>query len=223
MGKETTERPAWLIVGLGNPGAAYAGTRHNVGFRVVAVLAGAAGVAFAGPAGGALWARAPVGGELAMLLQPQAFMNASGPPVAAWLEALGLPAERLLVVADDLDLEVGRVKVAGAGGDGGHRGLRSIAEAVGTAGFLRMRVGIGRPAGEDAAAYVLKPPGPGEAEALGAAETRAAEAVRAVMADGPAAAMNRFNPWPPSPAPWNPRPETPDSEPPGGGDPRAAI
>ena len=201
MGEETGRR-SWLIVGLGNPGEAYAGTRHNVGFRVVAGVTKAAGAAFTGPAGNALWARARLGRELVMLLQPQGFMNASGPPVAAWLEALGLQPERLLVVADDLDLEVGRVKVASGGGDAGHRGLRSIAEGLGTQGFLRVRVGIGRrPAGEDAAAYVLSPPPPAEAEALRAGEVLAAEAVRAVGAEGPAAAMNRFNPWPVAAAP----------------------
>jgi PTH1 family peptidyl-tRNA hydrolase len=172
-----------------------------VGWRVVAAVAKAAGAVFTGPIDNALWAGARLGGEPVLLLQPQGFMNASGPPVVAWVGALGLHPERLLVVADDLDLEVGRVKVASGGGDAGHRGLRSIAEALGTQGFLRLRVGIGRPAGEDAAAYVLSPPAPAEAEALRVAEAMAAEAVWAVVAEGPTAAMNRFNPWPAVAAP----------------------
>ncbi|HEY7676582.1 MAG TPA: aminoacyl-tRNA hydrolase, partial [Candidatus Methylomirabilis sp.] len=101
---------------------------------------------------------------------------------------------------DDLDLEVARLKVAAGGGDGGHRGVRSIGEALGDLGFLRVRVGIGRPVGDDAIAYVLAAGAGHEAEALRAAEARAAEAVEAILADGPAAAMTRFNPWPPAPA-----------------------
>jgi PTH1 family peptidyl-tRNA hydrolase len=187
---------AWLIAGLGNPGPGHAAARHNVGFRVVAVLAAAAGAAFRGPARGALWAWALTGGRPAVLIQPQEYMNYSGPPVAAWLAALGLGPDRLVVIHDDLDLAVGRLKVAAGGGDGGHRGIRSIGEALGDLEFLRVRVGIGRPAGDDAAAYVLAAPAGHEAEALRAAEARAAEAVEAILAGGPAAAMTRFNPWP---------------------------
>lgn len=188
---------AWLVVGLGNPGPGHAAARHNVGFRVVAGLASAAGACLGGPRHGALWARAILGGRPAVLVQPQAYMNCSGPPTAAWLAEVALGPDRLLVIHDDLDLEVGRVKVAAGGGDGGHRGLRSIEEALGCLEFLRVRVGIGRSAGEDAADYVLAAPTEAEAEILRAAEARAAEAARAVLAEGPVAAMNRFNPWPP--------------------------
>ena len=187
---------AWLIVGLGNPGPAHAAARHNVGFRVAVVLASVAGAAFRGPECGALWARANLGGQPAVLIQPQEYMNCSGPPVAAWLGALGLGPDRLLVIHDDLDLELGRVKVAAGGGDGGHRGVRSIGEALGDLGFLRVRVGLGRPEGVDAVAYVLAPPAVVEADVLRAAEARAAEAVRTVLTDGLTAAMDRFNPWP---------------------------
>jgi len=187
---------AWLIAGLGNPGPSYAAARHNVGFRVVAVLAAASGVAFRGPARGALWARAVVEGRPTVLIQPQEYMNCSGAPVAAWLAVLGLEPDRLVVIQDDLDLAVGRLRVTAGGGDAGHRGIRSIGEAVGDLSFLRVRVGIGRPTGEDAVTYVLAAPAGPEAEALRGAEARAVEAVEAVLAGGPAAAMNRFNPWP---------------------------
>ncbi len=186
----------WLIVGLGNPGPGHAAARHNVGFRVAAGLASAAGATLGGPQHGALWAQATVGGRPAVLVQPQASMNCSGPPTAAWLAALALGPDRLLVIHDDLDLEVGRVKVGAGGGDGGHRGIRSIGAALGSLEFLRVRVGIGRPAGEDATDYVLAPPTEAEAESLRAAEARAAEAAWAVLGEGPVAAMNRFNPWP---------------------------
>ncbi len=204
---------AWLIVGLGNPGSEYAASRHNVGFRVAAVLAAAAGASFRGPERGALWAWARLGGPPAVLLQPQEYMNSCGPSAAAWLGVLRLTPDRLLVISDDLDLEVGRVKVGRGGGDGGHRGIRSLAEALGDLTFPRVRVGIGRLVGDDAAAYVLAPPGPGEAEVLRAAEVRAAEAARAVLAEGLAAAMNRFNPWPPPEG--NHRPQTIDPKPEG--------
>ncbi len=193
---------AWLVVGLGNPGLAHAAARHNVGFRVVARLAAWAGAAFGDPVRGALWAPAVVGGRPAVLLQPQEFMNRSGPPVAAWLEALELGADHLVVIHDDLDLDLGRLKVATGGGDAGHRGIRSVAEAVGTPDFLRVRVGIGRPAGAEAAAHVLAAPPAAVAEVLRGAEARAAEAVQAILGEGPLAAMNRFNPWPaPPPGP----------------------
>ncbi len=195
---EICNRVAWLIAGLGNPGPAYAATRHNAGFRVVEALAGGAGARFHGPERTALWARGVLGGQAAVLLKPQAWMNGSGPPVAAWLAGLGLTPDHLLVVSDDLDLEVGRVKVAAGSGHGGHRGVRSIGEALGTFAFSRVRVGIGRPVGTEATEYVLAPPGPEEAVAWCAAEARAAEAVRTILADGLAAAMNRWNPWPPA-------------------------
>lgn len=163
---------------------------------MVEVLAATGGAAFQGPEHGALWARATMGGRPLVLLQPYQYMNCSGPPVAAWLAALGLGPDRLLVIHDDLDLEVGRVKVAAGAGDGGHRGVRSVAEAVGDSGFLRVRVGIGRPPGEDAMAYVLAAPSPAERDLLRLAEARAAEAVRVILAEGRTAAMNRFNPWP---------------------------
>lgn len=186
---------AWLIAGLGNPGPAYAATRHNVGFRVTAALAAAAGASFRGPVRGALWAPSTIGGRAALLIQPQEYMNRSGPAVAAWLAALGLSPDSLLVISDDLDLPVGRLRVATGRGDGGHRGIRSVRESLGDLRFLRVRVGIGRLAGQDPVEYVLAAPGPDEAGALREAEARAADAVRAVLADGVVAAMNRFNPW----------------------------
>ena len=222
---EICNRVAWLIVGLGNPGPAYAATRHNAGFRVVEALATGAGARFHGPEGAALWARGMVEGHAAILLKPQAWMNGSGPPVAGWLAALGLPPDRLLVVNDDLDLAVGRVKVAAGSGHGGHRGVRSVGEALGTLAFPRARVGIGRPAGVEATAYVLATPGPEEAAALRAGEARAAEAVRTILADGLAAAMNRWNPWPPA-GPGQIRSsklETRNEEPEEGGIRRAAV
>jgi PTH1 family peptidyl-tRNA hydrolase len=184
----------WLVVGLGNPGPDYAGTRHNVGFSVVERLADEARGEFQPGPGRSRVARVRLTGVPVVLAEPLAFMNASGDPVAACLASLGLPVERLLVVHDDLDLTLGRIKVVAEAGTGGHRGVAGIQAVLGTSGFPRIRVGIGRPGEtEDAALRVLsaftEAEAPVAAEALG----RAAAAARSVVADGPAAAMNRFN------------------------------
>jgi PTH1 family peptidyl-tRNA hydrolase len=184
----------WLVAGLGNPGAEYAGTRHNVGFAVVERLAEQARAPFLpGPARSRV-ARVRLAGSSVLLVQPLAFMNASGEPVAACLSALRLPAERLVVVHDDLDLPLGRLKVVAEAGAGGHRGVASIQARLGTAAFPRVRIGIGRPGeSEDAADRVLSPFSDEEAPVAAEAVDRAAVAVRSVILHGPAAAMNRFN------------------------------
>jgi PTH1 family peptidyl-tRNA hydrolase len=184
----------WLVAGLGNPGPEYAGTRHNVGFSVVERLAEESRAAFRAGPGRARVAPVRLAGTPVLLLEPLAFMNLSGEPVVACLSALRLPAERLLVVHDDLDLPLGRVKVVAEAGAAGHRGVASIQAILGTTAFPRIRIGIGRPEeSEDAADRVLSPfteaEGPIVAEALG----RAAAAVRSLIAEGAATAMNRFN------------------------------
>jgi PTH1 family peptidyl-tRNA hydrolase len=129
-----------------------------------------------------------------MLLRPQTFMNQSGLAVAAWLEALGLPASELIVVHDDLDLPLGRLRVVGSAGPGGHRGVTSIQEALRTQAFPRVRVGIGRPReGEGAVERVLEEFGPDEYPVAEEMVERAASAVRTLVASGLAAAMDRYN------------------------------
>lgn len=182
------------MAGLGNPGSAYARTRHNVGFLVLERLAAEARVPFAPEAfqaevGWAVVSRAPV-----VLLKPQAFMNRSGPPVADWLAVLALPAERLVVVHDDLDLPLGRLRLTGSAGSGGHRGVASIQAAMGTREFPRVRVGIGRPdEDEDAADHVLGEFRPEEYPLVEEVVVRAAAAVRSLIGEGLAAAMGRYN------------------------------
>jgi PTH1 family peptidyl-tRNA hydrolase len=186
----------WLVAGLGNPGPEYAGTRHNVGFAVVERLASEAGVRLCGDRFGAQAAQTDLSGIPISLLKPQTFMNLSGPAVAAWLEALGLPAARLAVVHDDLDLPLGRLRVAGSAGPGGHQGVASIQEALGTQAFPRVRVGIGRPReGEDAADRVLEEFAPEERAAVAEMVDRAAGAVRTLICHGLAVAMGRYNAW----------------------------
>ena len=184
----------WLVAGLGNPGPAYVRTRHNVGFAVVERLAAAAAAGFApGPCEAQL-AAISVSSVPVLLLKPQTFMNRSGAAVAGWLARLGLPPARLIVVHDDLDLPVGRLRVVASAGPGGHRGVASIQEALGSLEFPRVRVGIGRPeTGEDAAGRVLDQVPPEDSAVLAEAVRRAADAVRSVILDGPGPAMNRYN------------------------------
>jgi PTH1 family peptidyl-tRNA hydrolase len=121
-------------------------------------------------------------------------MNLSGPPVAAWLQTLGLPAARLVVIHDDLDLPLGRLRVSARAGPGGHRGVASIQTALGTQAFPRVRVGIGRPReGQEAVDRVLEAFAPEELPLVGVVIDRAAEAVRTLIADGLPSAMNRYN------------------------------
>lgn len=184
----------WLVAGLGNPGADYSGTRHNVGFAAVERLAADGSTRFSDGGGDAHAALIRVAGTPVVLLKPQTFMNRSGAAVAAWLVRLALPAAGLVVVHDDLDLPLGRLRVVAAGGAGGHRGVRSIQETLGTTEFPRVRVGIGRPeAGQAAADRVLTDFTPEERPVATAAVARAAEAVRCLILDGLAPAMNRYN------------------------------
>jgi len=183
-----------VVVGLGNPGPEYERSRHNVGFLVVDELvrrgeAGPFRVRF-----DSFYLRIRIHREEILLVKPQSFMNASGRPVRAWLDALQLPPSRLIVVHDDLDLPLGRLKITRGGGHGGHRGVRSLQEALGTSDFPRVKVGIGRPpAGLDPVAYVLAPFDPAEVEEVAVAIGNAADAVEVVVVRGLEAAQNRFN------------------------------
>ncbi len=185
---------SWLVAGLGNPGQEYALSRHNIGFAVLDRVAAGAGTLFH-PGRFQVevaWMEAP--GGRAVLLKPQTYMNLSGQAVGAWIAALGLPLDRLLVVHDDLDLSLGRLRVAQGAGSGGHKGVASIQEALGSRGFLRIRMGIGRPPeGEEAAGRVLAAFQPAEVPVVLAMVERAAAAVRTLLDEGLTAAMNRYN------------------------------
>ncbi|MBN2206499.1 MAG: aminoacyl-tRNA hydrolase [Candidatus Aminicenantes bacterium] len=148
----------WAVVGLGNPGAEYAGTRHNAGFAFVQGVARAWSVRLQKRKFQARTAEAVRRRETILLAQPQTYMNASGQSVRLILQGTGLDAERLVVVYDDLDVRLGEVRVRAAGRAGTHKGMQSVVAAVGTIRFPRIRIGIGPlPEGEDAAAYVLAP------------------------------------------------------------------
>jgi peptidyl-tRNA hydrolase, PTH1 family len=184
----------WLVAGLGNPGEAYVGTRHNVGFAVVERLAAEGSVAFRSGPHRSRVALVRFGGTPVLLVEPLAFMNLSGEPVAACLTALRLPAERLVVVHDDLDLPLGRLRMVGEAGSGGHRGVTSIQGCLGTSAFPRVRIGIGRPGdAEEAAERVLSAFTAAEVPAAIEVIERAAAAVRSLVLEGLPSAMNRFN------------------------------
>lgn len=185
----------FLVVGLGNPGSRYAGTRHNIGSQVVAQMARGARVSLdPWPAWQGWRAGIELAGQAVILLQPQTFMNLSGNAVQAACCELQLPPERIIVVHDDLDLSCGRLKLAVNRGSGGHNGIRSIISLLETKAFVRLRIGVGRPAeGEDVSDYVLSP---FSEEDLGRMEdifSLAEQAVAGVVRDGVVLAMNRVN------------------------------
>ncbi|MGB9617716.1 MAG: aminoacyl-tRNA hydrolase [Desulfomonilaceae bacterium] len=134
-----------LIVGLGNPGTAYRLTRHNIGFEAIDELAKAVGASWADSRRKYLIAQALIDGCNAALIKPQTFMNLSGEAVSACARKYGISPERIIVVHDDIDLALGKVRIKFGGGDGGHKGVRSIAQSLGSKLFKRVRLGIGRP------------------------------------------------------------------------------
>ncbi|MEZ4241169.1 MAG: aminoacyl-tRNA hydrolase [Myxococcota bacterium] len=182
-----------LVLGLGNPGRRYEQTRHNVGFLVVDRLAERHGVTCDRRQLGALVTSAEIEGQPAVLAKPQSFMNLSGQPATSLRGFYKVEVDRVVVVHDEVDLPFGQVRVKLGGGHGGHNGLRDIAGKVG-AGFTRVRVGVGRPPeGWNTADYVLAGFTSAEQGDLPDLVELAADAVTAVLTDGPTAAMNRFN------------------------------
>jgi len=147
-----------LVVGLGNPGPNYAQTRHNLGFMVADLLAARLGSTFkAHKRSGAEVVTGRLGGHSVVLAKPRSYMNESGRQVAPLAKFYSVPPADIVVIHDDLDLELGRIRLKLGGGEGGHNGLRSVATALGTKDFQRVRIGIGRPPGrKDPAAFVLE-------------------------------------------------------------------
>ena len=183
-----------LVVGVGNPGARYAGTRHNVGFDVLDQLAGRHRVD---------WEAAPRGIEAlvarwrardVVLAKPLSFVNLSGPVIVGLLQFFKIDADDLLVVTDEVNLELGRLRVRASGSAGGHNGLKSVIGALGGADFPRLRVGVGRgDARRDLADHVLAKFDAGERDLVAEVVGRAADAVELFVSEGIAPAMNRFN------------------------------
>jgi len=184
----------WLVVGLGNPGPKYAGTRHNAGYMVADALAHRLGTRFNAHRGRADAVSGPVGGVPTIVMKPKTYMNLAGGPVASLRDFYKIPLEQVVVVHDELDLPFDSLRLKRGGGDGGHNGLRSVTSALGSADYLRVRVGIGRPPGRmDPARYVLKPFVGTDHDNLSLHIGRGAEAVASLLAAGLPAAQNVFN------------------------------
>ena len=204
-----SEQP-FLVVGLGNPGPAYDPTRHNVGFWAVADLADRYGSSFSlasrlraevatvtlppSPSRAAGEAAPRVEAIKLILAKPTTYMNESGAAVKAVAAFHKIPADRVIAVHDELDLDPGRLRLKFGGGDNGHNGLRSMRSHLGTGDFFRARFGIGRPPGrQDAADYVLRPIPASLREDYAVETSRVADAVEALLVEGLTSAQNRFN------------------------------
>lgn len=182
-----------LVVGLGNPGSKYEGTRHNIGFEVVDRLAsGGSGATFGRKFDG-LVAEAEIDFQRVLLLKPLTFMNLSGRCVAQALRFYKIETADLLAVCDDLNLPLGKLRVRGGGSDGGQKGLRDITAHVGTDAYARLRVGIGDRGEADAVDFVLHRFRSAERPVIEDALILGSQAVAVWVAKGLAAAMNRFN------------------------------
>lgn len=182
-----------LVVGLGNPGSRYASTRHNVGFMVVDRLARRWRAAITKKQCGAQVGAAEFDGEKVWLAKPQTFMNLSGEAVSCLLRFYKLSPADLVVIYDERDLPVGRIRLRERGSAGGHRGVASIIQMLGTNEFPRVRVGIGRPPEMDAVDHVLSGFPPEERPLIEEALDRAVEGVEDALRDGLVAAMNKYN------------------------------
>ncbi len=186
----------WLVVGLGNPGAQYAGNRHNVGQMVADELASRVGATFKSHKTSSRVAEGFLGpgGPKLVIAKPNGYMNTSGGPVSALLKYYSLPADRLIIVHDELDIPFDTVRLKQGGGHGGHNGVRDVSKATDAGDFTRVRVGIGRPPGrQDAADFVLKDFSGTERQALPNLLSDAADAVEAIVEHGLVAAQQRFH------------------------------
>jgi len=190
-----------IVAGLGNPGAQYADTPHSVGFETVDRLAAAAGATWeAKRAFHCQMARCTLGGQQVLLVKPQTFMNLSGDAVAPVVKYHNAAPSDLVVVQDDIDLPAGRLRVRANGSHGGHNGVRNIIERLGTSAFARVKIGVGKDR-EDVVGHVLGKFDPATRRLMDVMVAAAADAVVAVLRDGPERAMNAYNGFVPPPAP----------------------
>ena len=182
----------WIVVGLGNPGSRYARTRHNIGFQVLDELAKRHGLEFREKASYRICSGSIEGDEV-VLVEPLTFMNRSGTAVRKVAAKFFVPPDRIVVVHDDLDLETGVVRIRGKGSSGGHRGVESVMESLGTKDFVRVKIGIGRSGLVPAEKYVLSKFTQAELPHVKMAVVTAVESVRVILTEGVEKAMNRFN------------------------------
>ena len=194
-GKEEREKGMFLIVGLGNPGIKYEGTRHNMGFDVVTELIDRFSVSSSGTAMKALYGKGRIGAAPVILVKPLTYMNLSGEAVQQFVHYYKIdPEKELIVIYDDIDLEPGELRVRQRGSAGSHNGMKSVIKCLGTNVFARVRVGIGaKPEGWDLADYVLSRPSSAERAEIDGAIRLAAEAVGQIVSGDIEGAMTTYN------------------------------
>jgi peptidyl-tRNA hydrolase, PTH1 family len=203
---DMTGRDTWLIAGLGNPGKKYTQTRHNIGFMAVDRLAGHHGISLDRSIFKNRYGSGSINNVKALLAQPMDYMNRSGPPVYQLARYFNIEIANILIIHDDMDIDTGRIKIKVKGGHGGHRGVRSIIDAMGTDEFLRVRIGIGRPYNfggtsdvhqskddPDVTDYVLGKFSKQEQRHYEEVLETVREAVETVLEKGATAAMNKYN------------------------------
>lgn len=183
-----------LIVGLGNPGSKYNNTRHNIGFKAVEFWCRTLGMRLSGQRFHSISASSTLQGNKIILISPQTFMNRSGEAVRAWVAYYGVDIGKVLVLHDDLDLPLGRIKIVTGGGAGGHKGVLSAIQHLGSSDFPRIKIGIGRPRyTETVQEYVLAPFYSDETEMAEQITRLAADAAQLCVSKGIESAMNRIN------------------------------
>jgi PTH1 family peptidyl-tRNA hydrolase len=182
----------WVIAGLGNPGRKYSRSRHNVGFMVIEEFAKRFEIDFRDREKYRI-GRGSIEGSAVLLLEPLLYMNRSGTVVRDVLKKFNVPSENLIVVHDDLDMEKGKLRIRKTGSSGGHKGVQSIIQDIGTLDFVRLKIGIGREEGMPAEEFVLRKFGRQEINVMKGTIQEAAEAIRSVVTQGVDKAMNRFN------------------------------
>jgi peptidyl-tRNA hydrolase, PTH1 family len=183
----------WLIVGLGNPGRKYTKTRHNVGFMVLKEIADRFEIVLTESKRGYRIGRGSIEGQKVCLAEPLLYMNVSGPVIQHICRKFNIQTEDLLVIHDDLDMETGRLRIRKTGSSGGHKGVDSIIESMGSRDFIRVKIGIGRESGIKAEDYVLSKFTRPEMNLVKDTIQRAADAVCSIVCEGVDKAMNTFN------------------------------
>ena len=184
-----------LIVGLGNPGKEYADTRHNIGFRCINKFARIHGISLSQRGSKAQFGIGEIEGSKIVLAKPRTYMNLSGKAVKLLMQRLKIVPGDVLIIHDDLDIPLGKVRIYSGGGSGGHKGVESISAELGIRDFHRIRVGIGRPSEDvgDAVNYVLGDFSPGEKEVVESAIARVTDAILCILGEGIVSAMNKYN------------------------------
>ena len=191
-----------LIIGLGNPGRGYANNRHNVGFICLSHFARTQGIRFDKKQGRARIGTGEVAGSKVVIAKPQTYMNSSGESVNRLIKKFDINLDDLLVIHDDLDLPLGRIRIRYGGGSGGHKGIDSITNELGSQDFIRLRVGIGRPvknegttefSDDEIITYVLSDFTPDEKQTIAQVIPRVSEAILCLLTEGSTVAMNKYN------------------------------